>query len=417
MRLFASDTLTHSLTLCRADCFIDLLKSSKREFHQMFTDTYGLLYQRHAKIFTDMFQELETYYVDGSVELNEVFDNFFHLLYSKMFQVLNSQYTFDDNYLKCVSEKMEEMKPFGEHPKKIKQEVKRSFIATRAFVQSMIEASNVLGTLENVMMSSSLECSKSLELFSSCPTCLNHTYEHVTGNAAKHHRAPHEPVKFCSSVCTNAMYKCLNFNDALNFEWNRFVNALLALLTRLETSFNIETVVQPIDIKISEAVMNFQDNGHHISQRLFDQCGKPKIGKRSLSRELRNQRVRRWSPHARGASTHHSTDDSPDDSDDDDDSEEPHDSSRNTRGGADGSDPSSQSSSHDKQLLSSLPLSNPSAANSPGAAIDLLLKEVKNKVKKTRDYWKRLPGIICSHDRIHQVTRSTNCWNGSQIIE
>jgi hypothetical protein len=37
---------------------------------------------------------------------------------------------------------------------------------------------------------------------------------------------------------------------------------------RLLGPFNIEMVVEPIDIKISEAIMNFQENGHEVSQRV-----------------------------------------------------------------------------------------------------------------------------------------------------
>jgi hypothetical protein len=37
---------------------------------------------------------------------------------------------------------------------------------------------------------------------------------------------------------------------------------------RLLGPFNIEMVVEPIDIKISEAIMNFQENGAEVSQRV-----------------------------------------------------------------------------------------------------------------------------------------------------
>lgn len=37
---------------------------------------------------------------------------------------------------------------------------------------------------------------------------------------------------------------------------------------RLLGPFNIEMVVEPIDIKISEAIMNFQENGPEVSQRV-----------------------------------------------------------------------------------------------------------------------------------------------------
>jgi hypothetical protein len=38
---------------------------------------------------------------------------------------------------------------------------------------------------------------------------------------------------------------------------------------RLLGPFNIEMVVEPIDIKISEAIMNFQENGPEVSQKVF----------------------------------------------------------------------------------------------------------------------------------------------------
>lgn len=37
---------------------------------------------------------------------------------------------------------------------------------------------------------------------------------------------------------------------------------------RLEGPFNIETVVDPIDVKISEAIMNFQENSQEVTERV-----------------------------------------------------------------------------------------------------------------------------------------------------
>lgn len=48
---------------------------------------------------------------------------------------------------------------------------------------------------------------------------------------------------------------------------------------RLIGPFNIEMVVGPIDIKISEAIMIFQENGHAVSQQVFEKCGHPKLGR------------------------------------------------------------------------------------------------------------------------------------------
>ena len=116
----------------------------------MFLQTYGLLYERHSSIFTDMFKDLEDYYSSGSVDLSDAMDMFFHRLYQKMFQVLNSQYKFDDKYLSCVSKHMDELKPFGDVPKKLSQEIKRSFIATRTFVQALNNGKDVIKNILEV---------------------------------------------------------------------------------------------------------------------------------------------------------------------------------------------------------------------------------------------------------------------------
>ena len=333
------------------DSFKELLKTSKRDFHTMFLQTYGLLYERNSFIFTEMFQELEKYYSNGGIDLNKVLDSFFRRLYSKMFQVLNAQYTFDDEYLRCVSEKMEDLKPFGDIPKKLKIEVQRSFVATRTFVVSMQGASDVLSRV--IDLPPSADCSSALSVFSSCQACTSSD----------------GPARLCSSVCPTAMTRCLTSHSELNDEWNKFIQALLLLLVRLETSFNIESVVDPIDIKISEAIMNFQENGIAVSNKLFDQCGKPRIGKRS-ARDRSSASARRTS------------------------SSFPVDSLKYNK--------------------------TPQAQSSSSTSIEKLLADVKRKVKRARDYWQRLPSIICSHQRFNYLpsptTDNEKCWNGSQMI-
>lgn len=105
-----------------------------------------------------------------------------------------------------------------------------------------------------VQVSPSFDCSKALLRATYCPHC----------------QASQADVKPCSSLCTGVMRSCLAVHGDLNKEWNNYIDALLLLSGRLETSFNIESVVDPIDIKISEAIMNFQENGVVVSQKV---CG------------------------------------------------------------------------------------------------------------------------------------------------
>lgn len=40
------------------------------------------------------------------------------------------------------------------------------------------------------------------------------------------------------------------------------------VIDRLLNPFNIQKVVEPIDIKISEAIMNFQEDGAQVSEKV-----------------------------------------------------------------------------------------------------------------------------------------------------
>ena len=77
------------------DFFTELLAHSKRDFHFMFKKTYGILYERNSDVFTDFFKDLESYYENGTVDLEVALQKFFSQLYQRMFSVLNSQYSFD----------------------------------------------------------------------------------------------------------------------------------------------------------------------------------------------------------------------------------------------------------------------------------------------------------------------------------
>lgn len=85
------------------------------------------------------------------IDLDNAMDAFFNTLYQKMFTVLNSQYKFDNKYLECVSHHMKEMRPFGDVPQKLGVQIKRSFIATRAFSQALQIGADVLKNMQQVI--------------------------------------------------------------------------------------------------------------------------------------------------------------------------------------------------------------------------------------------------------------------------
>ncbi|XP_043526644.1 glypican-6 [Frieseomelitta varia] len=316
--------------------FRDLLANSKKVFHEMFKKTYGILYEQNSFVFTDLFKELENYYTKGTVDLDDIMDNFFNTLYQKMFTVLNSQYNFDSKYLECVGEHMKEIRPFGDVPQKLGVQIKRSFVATRTFSQALTVAADVLKDMQSLKPSA--DCAAALTRMTVCPACSG-----ITGN-----------VLACGDMCANVMKGCLAQHAALDAEWNHFVEAVDKVADRLLGPFNIEMLVRPINLKISEAIMNFQENSNDVSQRVFTGCGRPVLGRRRRrdNRELE---------------------------------------------------------------LESLNFDQETLTDDRAALLDKLVKETRQRVRDSRQFWVYLPYKLCNDGLVVPPSNTKECWNGTHV--
>ena len=79
-----------------------------------------------------------------------VMSDFFSVLFQKMFTLINPTYTFNDGYMKCVTQKMRDIKPFQDVPEKLSMHVKRAFIAARTFVQGLAIGRDVINSVLEV---------------------------------------------------------------------------------------------------------------------------------------------------------------------------------------------------------------------------------------------------------------------------
>ncbi|XP_050964149.1 glypican-6a isoform X2 [Labeo rohita] len=314
--------------------FLELLDNSEKSLNDMFVRTYGKLYTHNSEMFEDLFSELKRYYTGGNVNLEEVLNDFWSRLLERMFQLLNSQYTFTDDFLECISKYTDQLKPFGDVPRKLKAQVTKAFIAARSFVQGLMVGREVANRVAKVNISPG--CSKALTKMLYCPYCGG-----MPG------------LKPCANYCQNVMRGCLANQADLDPEWNLFIDAMLLVADRLEGPFNIETVMEPIDVKISEAIMTMQDNSMQVSSKVFQGCGHPKpdgVGRsaRGIS-DVFNSRFRPYSPEER-----------------------------------------------------------PTTA--AGTSLDRLVIDIKEKLKESKKFWSSLPDSICAEDEVTDPDEE-QCWN------
>ncbi|XP_040028754.2 glypican-4 [Gasterosteus aculeatus] len=316
--------------------FRELLKNAHGSLHNMFARTYGMMYMRNSELFDNFFKALKRYYVSGSaaVNLDSMLSDFWADLLERMFGLVNVQYEFSPAYMECVSQHTEQLQPFGDVPRKLRIQLTRAFVAARTFVRGLTLLPEVVNKVS--MVSASPSCVRASMKMLYCPYC--------SGQVA---------LKPCQNYCLNVLRGCLANQADLDAEWNNFLDAMLSLADRLEGPFNFESVVEPIDVKISEAIMNMQENSMQVSQKVFQGCGQPKpsVGrsKRSIKDTGFNGRFRPYSPDAR-----------------------------------------------------------PTTA--AGTSLDRLTNDVKKKLKNAKKFWSTLPETVCAGERIEP---GDDCWNGT----
>ncbi|KAM4731031.1 LOW QUALITY PROTEIN: glypican-6-like [Anableps anableps] len=327
--------------------FLELLENTERSLNEMFVRTYGKPYMQNAEVFENLFAELKRYYTGGNVNLEEMLNDFWSRLLERMFTLLNSQYVITEDYLECISKYTDELKPFGDVPRKLKAQVTRAFIAARTFVQGLSVGREVAQRVSKV--NSTPACIRGLTKMLYCPFCRG-----MPG------------VKPCKNYCLNVMKGCLANQADLDPEWNQYIDAMLLVAQKLEGPFNIESVMDPIDVKISEAIMNMQDNSAQVSFRVFQGCGQPKLAEISRS--------------ARGASD-----------------------------------------AFTRRFRPYKPEEPPTTAT--GTSLDRLrmvwrtmqfsVVDIKEKLKLSKKFWSSLPEAMCFEDRVTAGNASDeDCWNG-----
>lgn len=81
----------------------------------------------------------------------------------------------------------------------------------------------------------------------------------------------------CLNFCEQVVLRCIGrINlEQLSDRWRNYVLALGELAKKLSVRYNIETIIAPLDVQISEAIMNFQENSTSISQQVFHACSRP----------------------------------------------------------------------------------------------------------------------------------------------
>nr|XP_032831012.1 glypican-6-like isoform X2 [Petromyzon marinus] len=320
----------------------DLLRRAEASLHDMFVRSYGVIYTQNADLFLWLFSQLRQYRAAAAVDLGEVMSEFWSQLLERMLQLLNPQYRFSDGDLECAVKLAESLRPFGAAPRKLLAQLGRAALAARSLTRGLRLAAGVANATRTVPLSA--ECVRSLVRLWYCPLCGG-------GGAA--------PPP-CHAYCLNVLKGCLPHAADMDAAWNSFVDAMLQLTERLEGPFNVETVLAPIDVRISDAIMHLQENSVQVSTQIFAECGIPKPGRA-------HQAGNGAAPSGYGG-----------------------------RGRVGQSRPSAPTAS-------------------PSTTIVHLVREARDTLRRMKSFWASLPFSVCNTDGVAaEISNEEECWNGEE---
>uniref|UniRef100_A0A8B9KUJ7 Glypican-1 n=1 Tax=Astyanax mexicanus TaxID=7994 RepID=A0A8B9KUJ7_ASTMX len=130
--------------------FRELLNRSEASLQDSFQTGFGSLYSQNSRIFQELYSNLRHYYRGSNLNLEEALNEFWGVLLERLLRVFNSQFSFGEDYLECVSKQSETLRPFGETPRDFKLKVTRTFVAARSFVQGLVVAGEVVRKVSQV---------------------------------------------------------------------------------------------------------------------------------------------------------------------------------------------------------------------------------------------------------------------------
>lgn len=184
------------------------------------------------------------------MDLKQTTESWFSLLFQKVFMISKPGVNFDATYQHCILETADELMPFGDIPRKISLQIKKSFLASKVLQDALGVGAKVIDEL--LKMKANEQCSEAFAKMTYCRICSG-----VDASA-----------KPCFNYCLNVIKGCSAYPAIVNPHWNAYITALQRLAIKADGPFSMEAVIDPLGVKISGGIMLFQNNRDNITNHV-----------------------------------------------------------------------------------------------------------------------------------------------------
>ncbi|WKY07961.1 hypothetical protein Q1695_007452 [Nippostrongylus brasiliensis] len=234
--------------------FYNSLNACHEQLDALFGRTYGPFYQRNSQVFDTFFNRLRAFSSPFSnVKVSQVVDRLFEEMFVIIYQLINPMQTVTVEQRRCMIEGMEEIRPFSDISKKLTIHMEKSLLLWKQFVTGLDQVHEILGSFMNVSMSE--KCRINVARLWDCSLC-----------------SGQEESKPCPELCFDVMQGCLIGWAQVDQQWNSVIDSLRKISTRLRGAQNLHSVLQPLPVQLSEAVMEMQERGITVSNKVVARC-------------------------------------------------------------------------------------------------------------------------------------------------
>ncbi|CAH8489696.1 unnamed protein product [Schistosoma turkestanicum] len=239
-----------------SDYLLRSLKLTLEGFHDLFVNSYGYNYDQNKDFVEKFFHELESYMLGNRQNIASLVNEFFDNLLIRALHVMLFVKTEADRVVaKCVASKLKPLKPFDQAPEIIRSMASRAFPPFRILRNSFLLGNHVVQSLIKTTVNHS--CINEWTKLRYCNLCSGVI----------------QPV-ICQHSCFSRLSTCFILWTAFDNYWLSFIDQVARVAERLKDSKSFPQVIRPLQIHISDAIMNLQTIFFRLEQsdELFSDC-------------------------------------------------------------------------------------------------------------------------------------------------
>lgn len=156
-----------------------------------------------------------------------------------------------------------------------------------SIVPHPVSALVLLTTNTHPILTADLSTSKQTQQIGYPSQCITMIHEKlVATETASRDQQP------CQQYCESVIQRCIGKSnlEALADAWKTYAAAILELATKFSKNRNLPVALDSLDVKVSDVIMNLQDNGTVITRKVFAMCGDPQVISGGLGVHARSKR-------------------------------------------------------------------------------------------------------------------------------